>query len=180
MRALVAFVCLSSLAACSSFGDIINRPSKPVVRGEPRPSAGPTTQIAQCRSAGAREARIVYPSGWHRRVGAAEVEDELLGGGPASRVATEATPKPVGSLIPTYPTAALSPPTEAICEVKFDLSRRGVASNAIAACSSPLFLAEAVRAVEAARFEPFRVNGQIATGINQIYPLQFCLRDETR
>ncbi len=177
MRALALLFGLSGLAACSSLGDVINRPSAPVVRGEPRPSAGRTTQIAQCRSAGAREAQIVYPAGWNRRVAAAEVEDELLGGGPSSRVATSATPEPVGSLIPSYPKAALSPPTEAICEVKFDLSRRGVASNAIAACSSPLFLAEAVRAVEGAKFEPFRVNGQIASGINQVYPMKFCLRD---
>lgn len=108
---------------------------------------------------------------------AAEVEDELLGGGPASRVATSAEPQPVGQIIPDYPRTALSPPTEAVCEVKFDLSRRGEASNAISACSSPLFLAEAVRAVEGARFEPFRVNGQVATGINLVYSMTFCLRD---
>jgi protein TonB len=177
MRALAALFVLSGLAACSSFGDVINRPSAPVIRGEPRPAAGPSTQISQCRSAGARDARIQYPAGWHRRVAAVEVEDELLGGGPSSGVASSSTPTPAGSLVPSYPKAALSPPTEGVCEVKFDLSRRGVASNAIAACSNPLFLAEAVRAVEATRFEPFRVNGQIATGINQIYPLMFCLAD---
>ena len=177
MRLFAGFLFLAVLAGCSGFRDTVNRPTAPVIRGESRPTAGPSTQIAQCRSAGAREARIVYPAGWDRRVSAAEVEDELLGGGPASRVATSAAPVPVAAPTPNYPRAALSPPTEAICEVKFDLSRRGVVSNAIAACSSPLFLAEAVRATEATRFEPFKVNGQIASGINLLYPLQFCLRD---
>lgn len=180
MRAAALLLLLSGLAACSSIGDVLGRSSTstvPVVRGEPRPSAGSSIQIAQCRSAGARDARILYPVGWDRRVTAAEVEDELLGGGPASRVSTSANPVPTIAPRPSYPKAALSPPTEAICEVKFDLSRRGVVSNAIAACSSPLFLAEAVRATEAASFEPFQVNGQIASGINLVYPLQFCLRD---
>jgi len=177
MRKLLGLLFLSAITACSTIGDTINRPSGSIIRGDPRPSAGPTTQIAQCRSAGAKEARIIYPAGWERRVTAAEVEDELLGGGPASRVATSAPPEPLAQIIPSYPRTALTPPTEAICEVKFDLSRRGSVSNAVAACSSPLFLAEAVNAVEMAEFEPFRVNGQIATGINLVYPLQFCLRD---
>lgn len=177
MRLFAGILFLAVLAGCSSFRDVVNRPTAPIIRGEPRPSAGPTTQIAQCRSASAKEAQILYPSGWSQRVSAAEVEDELLGGGPASRVATSNKPQPVGQLIPDYPRTALSPRTEAVCEVKFDLSRRGEASNAIAACSSPLFLAEAVRAVEGARFEPFRVNGQVATGINLVYSMTFCLRD---
>ena len=177
MRFFAGILFFAMLAGCSSFRDVVNRPTAPIVSGEPRPAAGPSTQIAQCRSAGAQEAQILYPSGWSQRVSAAEVEDELLGGGSANRVATSSKPQPVGQLIPDYPRAALSPPTEAVCEVKFDLSRRGEASNAISACSNPLFLAEAVRAVEAAQFEPFRVNGQVATGINLVYSMTFCLRD---
>lgn len=135
-------------------------------------------QIAQCYSSGAREVGINYPEGWARRVSRAEIEDELLGGATSQGLAAEnAFAQPDGAISFTYPQAALNPPTEGICEIKFNLSRRGRASNILSACSSPLFLEAANEAVKLTRFKPVRINGTAAKGVNLTYNMQFCLAD---
>lgn len=134
-------------------------------------------QISQCSSKGGTEAVIDYPDGWTRRVSRAETEDELLGGAGQS-VASNGELEIESGLAFTYPAAALSLPLEGICEIKLDVSRRGEPSNVAAACSDPLFVAEAERAVAKARFKPVRVNGTVARGINATYPMLFCLSDE--
>lgn len=158
-------------------------PSAPIrtVRVEPpkpvAPVKVPGFQIAQCFSAGAPTVGIDYPSGWARRVSRAETQDELLGGSSKDLTKTDAFARPVSGVSYTYPQAALNPPTEGICELKFDLSRKGVASNILAACSSSLFVDAASQAVSAARFEPIRVDGSPANGVNLTYDMKFCLAD---
>lgn len=134
-------------------------------------------QIGQCYSKNAPDAVIVYPGGWSRRVSRAETEDELLGGGGQS-VATSGAVEPARAIRLTYPAAALSPPIEGICEVKFDLSRQGEPSRIVAACSDPLFAEEAERVVAENKFKPLRVNDSLARGINVVYPMKFCLAEE--
>lgn len=133
-------------------------------------------QITQCYSEGGTEAVIDYPDGWSRRVSRAETEDELLGGA-GQTVASSGELEIETGVAFTYPAAALSPPIEGICEIKLNVSRRGEPSNVAAACSDPLFVAEAERAVSNARFKPMRVNGTVVRGINATYPMKFCLGD---
>ena len=135
-------------------------------------------QIAQCYSAGAPRVGISYPDGWSRRVSRAETEDELLGGASTNLSKAGAYAKPVGGQVSyVYPQAALNPPTEGVCEVKFNLSRRGEPSDVISACSSSLFVEAATQAVAASKFEPVRVNGSVAKGVKLTYNMKFCLAD---
>ena len=135
-------------------------------------------QIGQCFSKNARDATIAYPAGWSRRVSRAETEDELLGGGSETLSAENAFAKPAsGTVSFIYPQAALNPPIEGVCEVKFDLSRRGDASNIVSACSSDLFLEAATQAVAATKFTPVRLNGSAAKAVNMTYNMKFCLAD---
>ena len=134
-------------------------------------------QIAQCYSAGAPKVGISYPPGWSVRVSRAETEDELLGGGSTDLSAANAYAQPVSAVSFAYPSAALNPPTEGRCEVKFDLSRRGEPSNILAACSSDLFLESASEAVGATIFKPVEVNGSAAKAVNMTYNMKFCLAD---
>ena len=178
-----------SLAACSSFpGSGTTRvpaPGAPVAttsstRVEPpapivQKAAG--FQIEQCYSAGAPKVGINYPPGWSRRVSRAETEDELLGGGSETLSAQNAFAQPVGAVSFSYPQGALNPPTEGICEIKFDLSRRGEPSNIVSACSSDLFLEAASEAVAEAKFKPVRINGSAAKAVNMTYNMKFCLAD---
>jgi len=120
---------------------------------------------------------INYPPGWSRRVSRAETEDELLGGGSETLSAQNAFAQPVDAVSFTYPQGALNPPTEGICEIKFDLSRRGEPSNIVSACSSDLFLEAASEAVAATRFKPVRINGSAAKAVNMTYNMKFCLAD---
>jgi outer membrane biosynthesis protein TonB len=132
-------------------------------------------QIGQCFSKNARDATIAYPAGWASR---AETEDELLGGGSETLSAENAFAKPAsGTVSFIYPQAALNPPIEGVCEVKFDLSRRGDASNIVSACSSDLFLEAATQAVAATKFTPVRLNGSAAKAVNMTYNMKFCLAD---
>lgn len=178
------------LSACSLLPSRAPAPSAPVptpastrapTRVEPpKPVASakaPGFQIAQCYSAGAPTVGITYPPGWSRRVSRAETQDELLGGSSKDLAATDAFAKPVDAVSYVYPQGALNPPTEGICELKFDLSRKGEASNILAACSSSLFVDAATEAVKATRFEPIRVDGSPANGVNLTYDLKFCLAD---
>lgn len=187
-KRVVAIMYLAALGvtACASSGDRSSG-SPPIVRSSQTPTEAPEpTQrrqaavlgvpITQCFSEGGREARIKYPAGWSSRVSRAETEDELLGG--AASVRTDGDVEPVTAVSFNYPAAALSPPIEAICEIKFDVSRRGMPSRVVAACSNDLFVPEATRAVSAARFKPVRINGDIALGINVVYQMKFCLSDE--
>ncbi|MEM1088707.1 MAG: energy transducer TonB [Pseudomonadota bacterium] len=152
-------------------------------RGIFRSAAGVVTgdssrpgEIRECGTADAQEAEVMYPAGWASRVSQAETEDELLGGG--TRVNTQQRVR-VSNLPDTmYPQAALSPPLEARCEIKFDLSTQGLPSNILAACSSPLFIDEANRIVSQATFEPLRVNDRLAKGVNVVYVHNFCLSDQ--
>ena len=144
------------------------------IRPATTPSA-PGFQIAQCYSPGAPTVAINYPPGWARRVSRAETQDELLGGSTANLGETDAFAKPVSAVSYRYPSAALNPPVEGICELKFDLSRQGEASNIIAACSSSHFLETATEAVKATQFEPIQINGNSALGINLTYGMKFCL-----
>jgi len=178
-----------SLAACSSFpGSGTTRvpaPGAPVAttsstRVEPPApivQKAPGFQIEQCYSAGAPKVGINYPPGWSRRVSRAETEDELLGGGSETLSAENAFAQPVGAVSFSYPQGALNPPTEGICEIKFDLSRRGEPSNIVSACSSDLFLEAASEAVAGARFKPVRINGSAAKAVNMTYNMKFCLAD---
>lgn len=156
----------------TSAGTVIERP-----KAAPKKAVG--FQIAQCYSAGAPKVGISYPEGWSRRVSRAEIEDELLGGGSSSDLSNaNAFAQPVGEVAFTYPSAALNPPTEAVCEIKFNLSRRGDPSRIISACSSDLFLEAATQAVKNTKFKPVRVNGTAAKGVNLTYNMKFCLADE--
>ena len=178
------------LSACSLLPSRTTTPSAPSptrapspapTRTEPpkpgTPTKAPGFQIAQCFSAGAPTVGISYPPGWDRRVSRAETQDELLGGSSKDLAQTDAFAKPVGAVSYVYPPAALSPPTEGICELKFDVSRKGAASNILAACSSSLFVDAATEAVKATRFEPIRVDGSPANGVNLTYDMKFCLAD---
>lgn len=154
-----------------SVGTRVETPPRRVVQ------KAPGFQIAQCFSAGAREVGISYPDGWSSRVSRAETEDELLGGGSTALSATNAFAQPLAPVTFTYPPEALKTLTEGVCEVKFDLSRRGNPSNIVTACSSSLFVAAASDAVSAAKFEPVRVNGSAAKAVNMTYNMKFCLAD---
>ena len=182
----VAATCL--LSACSLLPNRAPAPSAPAPAPAstprrieaPKPIAPPKApgfQIAQCFSAGAPTVGISYPQGWDRRVSRAETQDELLGGSSKDLDQTDAFAKPAGPASFTYPNAALNPPTEGICELKFDLSRKGEASNILAACSSSLFVESATQAIKATQFEPIRLNGTPATGVNLTYNMKFCLAD---
>lgn len=135
-------------------------------------------QIGQCYSKNAEDAAIAYPAGWSRRVSRAETEDELLGGGSETLSAENAYAQPVkGAVSYTYPQAALSPPIEGVCEIKFNLSRLGAPSNIVSACSSELFIDAATKAVSETKFTPVRVNGSAANAVNMTYNMKFCLAD---
>ena len=138
---------------------------------------GTTGEIQECGTRNAPPARLQYPVGWFDRVSAAETEGELLGGAP-ERVESNETLKPRSLPSISYPADALSPPVEARCEAKFDLSTLGEASNILVACSDRRFVAEMTRIISVTTFEPLRVNGQIARGVNVVYPFSFCLSDE--
>lgn len=172
MRVLILAAGLA-LTGCASSG--VNLPG--INLPGPLGSSAVEGQITQCDSAGGTEALIAFPSDWKTRVGRAETEDELLGG-PVTSVATAGDAQPVGGVSFDYPSAALSPPKEGLCEVKFDLSRRGEPSRVVSACSDPVFAEGAERAVLQARFEPVRVNGAIARGVNMLYLMKFCLADD--
>lgn len=185
MRPTLLFAAVVSLSACV----VIDTPApSPTPSGGDHSEPGAETrtpapierrsagrQIAQCGTSGAREAVISYPSGWDARVSRAETEDELLGG--AQSVDTDGRVEPVNGVSFAYPPAALSNRIEAVCAVKFNLSRRGVPSQVLSACSDPLFVEEARRAVSAARFKPVRINGDLARGINVVHRMTFCLGD---
>ncbi|MEM7663996.1 MAG: energy transducer TonB [Pseudomonadota bacterium] len=177
-RAVLSLAAMSTLAACTSTGagdgsdgSVFRSIAKSVTGAGSRPG-----EIRECGTLDASNAEISYPPGWSARVSQAETEDELLGGG--ARVETEERVKADNLPSIQYPAAALSPPREARCEVKFDLSTLGKASNILAACSNPLFADEAIRIVSEATFEPLRVNGRLAKGVNVVYPYNFCLSDE--
>lgn len=174
-------LCLCGLAvagasACASSALSSDYTRRSVSKSETRKASG--FQIQQCYSVGAPRVGISYPPGWSRRVSRAETEDELLGG--TNKALSEATAfaKPVGGTVPfVYPQAALSPPVEGICEVKFDLSRNGKPSNIVSACSSKVFVEAATEAVAASRFHPVRLNGSAAKAVNMTYDMKFCLAD---
>lgn len=134
-------------------------------------------QIAQCYSPGAPEVGINYSEEWARRVSRAETEDELLGRSRTSLGKTGAYAEPISAVSYIFPQAALDPPTEGICEIKFDLSRTGEPSNVISACSSTLFVEAATDAVKETRFKPVMVNGSAAKGVNLTYKMKYCLAD---
>lgn len=174
------------LAACTALPNTApSRSAGPVTSaGTTRTGSAPIVQkaagfqIAQCFSAGAPQVGIIYPDGWSRRVSRAETEDELLGGSNTALSQARAYAQPVGGAVSfTYPPAALNPPTEGICEVKFDLSRMGEPSNIVSACSSALFIEAARDAVKAARFKPVEVDGRAARGVNLTYTMKYCLAD---
>ncbi|MEM9668419.1 MAG: energy transducer TonB [Pseudomonadota bacterium] len=163
--------CATGASDTSSRDDVTRSVTRPVLEADSRPG-----EIRECGTPGAPNAEIAYPPGWTSRVSQAETEDELLGGG--ARVETEERVK--ASSLPSvlYPPAALSPPQEARCEVKFNLSTQGEPSNILAACSSPLFTEEVKRIISGATFEPLRVNGSLAKGVNVVFPYSFCLSNE--
>jgi len=175
------------LSACSvlpdrsgprSPGSVISGSSTRVERPDRNGKKAPGFQIAQCYSAGAPKVAITYPGGWSRRVSRAETEDELLGGSSTDLSKAGAYAQPVGGRVSfVYPQAALNPPTEGVCEVKFNLSRQGEPSNVVSACSSSLFVDAATQAVSASKFEPVRINGSAAKGVNLTYEMKFCLAD---
>jgi len=168
------------LAACASDGSSSRGEDTGVLRSITRTVTGADGarpgEIRECGTLSAPTASISYPPGWSSRVSQAETEDELLGGG--ARVETEERIKAVELPSILYPQAALSPPVEGRCEVKFDLSTQGEPSNILAACSDSLFVEEMTRIVSNATFEPLRVNGRLAKGVNVVYPYSFCLSDE--
>lgn len=188
MRLLVG-LCFAGafLSACSILPgrSTTPRPAAPVTstsstrveQPKPRAEKAAGFQIAQCYSAGAPRAGISYPPGWSRRVSRAETEDELLGGGSTELSAANAYAQPKSAVSFAYPPAALNPPTEGVCEIKFDLSRRGKPSNILSACSSDLFLQAATEAVGATEFRPVQVNGSAAKAVNMTYNMKFCLAD---
>jgi len=186
VRNWLCLAAVASLAACASKPSWKTAPSGAVrtsgTSSTERPATNvqkaPGFQIAQCFSPGAPRVGISYPAGWSQRVSRAETEDELLGGASRDLSKTSAFARPVGGPISyTYPSAALNSPTEGICEVKFNLSRQGDPSNVVSACSSSLFVQAATEAVAGSKFEPIRVNGVAAKGVNLTYDMKFCLAD---
>lgn len=171
----VLVTAFASLTACSTIGigsDTTGTSGSGIFRTG-------KVEIRECGTQGAPRTRIAYPTGWETRVSQAETEGELLGG-PSQSVETSADVKAISRPAIQYPPAALSPPIEARCEVKLDLSTMGEASNLLAACSNPLFLDEVTRIVRETRFEPLEVNGMLARGVNLVYPFNFCLADDIR
>ena len=185
MRTGVIMIAATFLGACSTTGSVGSDGRKASgERGGLLGSIGSVLggdtiegQITQCFSEGGTDAVIEYPSGWSRRVSRAETEDELLGGAGES-VVTSGDIEPEGAVDFVFPPEALTLQQEGICEIKLNVSRRGVPSNVLAACSDPMFTREAERAVSNARFKPVRVNGAIARGVNATYEMKFCLGDE--
>ncbi len=173
-------VCLSACVSAVSSGTtgntkIIEASNPSTQPSQTNGTPARSVQLNQCASERGIEGKIIYPSGWFDRVSRAEIEDELLGGSKTKRINADA--KPITAISFNHPSEALSPPIEAICEIKFDISRRGIPSHILAACSHEVFIDEAERAVLSARFHPVRVNGDIVRGINMVHAMKFCLPD---
>ncbi|MEL7129205.1 MAG: energy transducer TonB [Pseudomonadota bacterium] len=175
MRFWTSFLAVAAITACSSTGggSAIGTTSS---TSSGRILQSGAVEIAECGTPGAPTAQISYPAGWSNRVSQAETEGELLGGAP-TRVDTSFAP--VATAMPDlqYPENALNPPIEARCEAKFDLSTGGETSNILVACSNPMFTTEMARIIRDSRFKPVRVNGNLARGVNLVFPLSFCLAD---
>ncbi len=164
---VLALPALAGLAACSSLAPYVGAST------EGGALSGRGIAIAECGTRGAPSADLIYPPGWAERVSQAETEDELLGG-PGTRVNTSGTVRPLALAPVRYPASALSPPVEARCEAKFNLSTLGEASRILVACSSDMFVSEMTRLVSETRFEPLRINGDLARGVNLVFAHDFC------
>ncbi|WP_300377944.1 energy transducer TonB [Henriciella sp.] len=169
----------------------------PAVYG-PGPQAGPAVpsqtdtaamsaaldgKIEACGHAGAEEARLIYPGGWHQRLSerpeSSQSGGELLGG-PVTREVVDRDAQPLSPPQPRYPEQAANRGIEAKCEILMDVSEAGQPEDVLTACSSPQFNASAYEAASRLRFAPETVDGRAVRRINVVYPITYCLNESGR
>jgi len=79
--------------------------------------------------------------------------------------------------MPVYPGKAATRGLSGSCSVAFAIDTRGKPFNVTAACTDPVFKAEAERSVLKAEFAPQLVDGQFVSVTGLEYPLEFKLAD---
>ena len=77
----------------------------------------------------------------------------------------------------TYPMAAITSETEGRCDVRFSVDPAGAPYNVSAACSDPVFVRAAEKAVRRAQFLPRVDGGRAVAQENVVYPIVFELSD---
>jgi len=83
--------------------------------------------------------------------------------------------QPIRPPVVSYPRRAMEKGIEGSCDVRFDVTLKGIPYNIQADCTDPVFEAAAERAISRVEFIPQIVRGQLVERKNVVYPLIFKL-----